>query len=124
MFEEEVSSVSVPSTMGELSILPKHAKLLTVLEEGIITIRKTGTEEYFSIGGGYLETDGKELRILVSRAYGQDEVDEAQTKKAIEEAERIMREKPDQIQRAEAVSMLRRSVIDLKLLKKRRRVSI
>ncbi len=120
VLDEEVSSVSAPSSEGEISILPRHTKLLTVLDEGVVTIRKDGKEDFLAIGGGYLETDGKELRILVSRAYGQDEIDEQMTKKALEEAERLVKEVKEEGARHEAMATMRRSVIDLKLLKKRR----
>jgi len=119
--EEDVLSVTVPSESGEITILPKHMGLFTLLVEGIIKIKKTGGEDYLSIGGGYLQTDGEELNILVSRAYGQDEVDEQLTQKAVEEAKKIISQSKDINQRAEAASMLRRSTINLKLLKKRKR---
>ncbi len=121
--EEEVQSVTVPSAEGEITILPRHAKLLTTLREGIITIRKNSSEDHLSIGGGYLETDGKELRILVSQAYHQHEINEEMTKKALEDARRIMQESKDQPMRVAAEVTIRRSVIDLKLLRKKRRTN-
>jgi len=119
--EEDVFSVTVPSESGELTILPKHMGIFTLLVEGIIKIKKSGGEDYLSIGGGYLQTDGEELNILVSRAYGQHEVDEQLTQKAIEEAKKIINQTKDREQRLEATFTLRRSIIDLKLLKKRKR---
>lgn len=120
VFDEKVSSVSAPSSEGEISILPRHTKLLTVLQEGVVTIRKGNKEDFLAIGGGYLETDGKELHILVSRAYGQDEIDEQLTQKALEEAKRLVKEVKEESARHEAMATMRRSVIDLKLLRMRR----
>ncbi|HRN70937.1 MAG TPA: ATP synthase F1 subunit epsilon, partial [Candidatus Woesebacteria bacterium] len=80
----EVESITIPSADGELTILPKHANLLSLLTEGIITIRTEKQEQFMAIGGGYLETDGKTIHILVSRAYNQDEIDEQMTKRAID----------------------------------------
>lgn len=121
VLEKEVQSVTVPSAAGELTILPHHSDLLTLLKEGIITYRMGKDEDYLAIGGGYLETDGEELQILVSRAYHQDEINEEQTKKARVEAEKIMSQSKDSQERTAALSTLRRSAIDMKLLKKRRR---
>lgn len=123
VLEEEVSSVTIPSVTGELTILPRHTHLFALLMEGIITIKKEGKEDLLAIGGGYVETDGKELHILVSRAYGQDEIDENLTKKAIENAEQMLKESTEKSDRASATSLLRRSLIDMKLLRKRKRVS-
>ncbi len=119
--EEDVLSVTVPSEAGEMTILPRHMGIFTLLVEGIIKIKKPDGEDFLSIGGGYLQTDGNDLNILVSRAYGQEQIDQNLTEKAIEEAKKIISQTKDKEQRIEAASMLRRSIIDLKLLKKRKR---
>lgn len=123
VLEEEVSSVTIPSVNGELTILPRHTNFFALLSEGIITIKKSGKEDYMAIGGGYVETDRHELRILVSRAYGQDAIDENLTKKALENAENMLKNARETKDRHHAASLLRRSLIDMKLLRKRRRSS-
>ncbi len=120
VIDEPVNEVIVPGEDGELTILPKHVHLLTLLKEGIITMKKENKEEHLAIGGGYLETNGKEANILVSRAYKQDEIDEELTKKAIEKAKQILSEVKDEKQRMEASTVLRRSTLDLKLVKRKK----
>ncbi|OGK38130.1 ATP synthase F1 subunit epsilon [Candidatus Roizmanbacteria bacterium RIFCSPHIGHO2_12_FULL_41_11] len=119
--EREIDSVTVPTEDGEITILPRHANLFTLLSEGIITMRDSKEEEYMAIGGGYLETDGKQAQILVSRAFKQQEIDAKLTQKALEEARQILKVTADKTQRTEAVSIMRRSLVNLKLLKKRKR---
>ncbi|MFA9288434.1 MAG: ATP synthase F1 subunit epsilon [Weeksellaceae bacterium] len=120
--EREVVSITVPSASGEITILKNHANLFSLLKEGIITIRtEKDEEEYMAIGGGYLETDGKHISILVSRAYNQEQIDEDQTKKAIEDAEKLLADAKDKTERSEATALLRRSLLDTKLLQKVRR---
>lgn len=118
--DEEVTSVTVPSADGDITVLPKHVHLLTLLKDGIIVMKNGDKEDYLAIGGGYLETNGKEANILVSRAYKQDEIDEELTQKAIEKAKQDLVDVKDNKQRIEAESLLRRSVIDMKLVKRRR----
>ena len=120
VMEEDVKSVTVPSFEGEITILPHHTNLFSLLIEGIVTIRKKNEEDYLSIGGGYVETNGRDLRILVSRAYGQDEIDNKLTEQAIENAKKILSESKDNNERINASSVLRRSLIDSKLIKKRK----
>ena len=125
--EEDVSAVTAPSAQGEITILPHHVNLFTLLKEGIIRIKPSAKttedkEKYLAIGGGYLETDGEEVNVLVSRAYGQNEIDSEKTQKAIEEAKNIIAQARDESQRKQAISLLRRSVIDMKLLKRRKHV--
>lgn len=121
VFDQEVHSVVVPTATGEITVLPKHADLLSLLTEGVITIHKEGETEYLSIGGGYLETDGKELHILVSRAYGQGEINEDRTQEAISRANAILRDSKDKKERDEALRAVRRSTLDMKLLGKIRK---
>lgn len=122
-FEKDVISITVPTVAGELTILPKHSDLLSLLKEGVITIRTEKEEEYLSIGGGYMQTDGKVVQILVSRAFGQSEINEEMTKRAIESARKVLDEVEDKSERTEALRTLRRSMVDMKLLSKMRRKS-
>lgn len=120
--EEDVESVTAPGADGEMTILSRHMNLFSMLTEGIVTIRKGKEEQELAIGAGYLETDGKDLNILVARAYGQGEVDQHLTEKAIQEAKSILARSKDQKERLDATMLLRRSTVDLKLLRKRKRV--
>lgn len=120
-FEKEIESITIPSAAGEITILPKHVELLTLLKEGVITIRSAKEEEYLSIGGGYMETDGITIHILVSRAYNQDEINEKRTEEALDKAKKILTETKDKKERDEALSTMRRSMLDMKLLGKLRR---
>ena len=118
--EEEVKSVTVPSSEGELTILPKHTNLFCMLQEGILTYKGDGRDDYLAIGGGYMETDGKEVRILVARAYGQDAIDEKLTQEAITKAQKLLTEAKDINQRREASALIRKSLIDMRLIKRKK----
>jgi len=91
-----------------------------LLIEGIVKIKDAGNEDDLAIGGGYLETNGETVTILVSRAYGQGEIDRDLTNKAVEQAKQILVHSTDEKERNEAMSILRRSVIDSKLMKRRK----
>ena len=121
ILEDEVQAVTVPTYAGEITILPHHTNLFSLLVEGIVKIKTDTSEDHLAIGGGYLETDGDEANVLVAKAYKQDEVDQEIILKAIENAKNILKISKDKKERAEAASLLRRSLIDLKLLKRRRR---
>lgn len=124
VFEEDVYSVTTPSANGVITILPHHQNLFTLLTEGIIKIKKGGEENYLAIGGGYLETDGEDLMILVSKAYKQNEIDEKATLAALEEAKKLVSRAKDKAERREASAVMRRSLINLKLLKRRNRQNL
>lgn len=120
VLQGEVRSVSAPSAEGEITILPGHINLFSLLEQGIVKIKKKQDEDYLAIGGGYLQTDGDDVNILVSKAYGQDEINEKMIKNAVEDAKKILTESKDREERNKASAILRRSFIDLRLLRKRK----
>lgn len=119
--EEDVHAVTLPSAEGEMTILPRHTNLFALLNEGIIRIKTDEDEDFLAIGGGYMETDGKQLNILVSRAYGQNEIDANLIQQAVDNAKKILAQSAEKSDREQASTLLRRSLIDMKLLRKRRR---
>lgn len=122
--EEQINSISVPTSNGEITILPHHVNLFSLMVEGIIKIKKKGEEEFLSVGGGYIQTDGEKVVVLVSRAYGQSEIDEKSIDKALEAAKKIIKESKDENEKIEALATLRRAVIDSKLLKRRKHKAV
>ncbi|TXH02244.1 MAG: ATP synthase F1 subunit epsilon [Candidatus Moraniibacteriota bacterium] len=121
VFEQTIDEITLPASDGEITILPRHVALFSMLKEGVVTILKGNEETFFSIGGGYVETDGKQVSVLVSRAFGQDEIDEAEIKRAQKQAEELLAKNVSEQERTDALQMLRRSTIDLQLLSKVKR---
>lgn len=118
--EEEVLSVTVPSSNGEITILPRHVNLFSLLVEGIVKIKTNQGEEFLGIGGGYVQTDGEKITVLVSRAYGQSEIDENLINEAVQEAKKIIKTSQDESEKNQAFATLRRAVVDSKLLKRKK----
>jgi F-type H+-transporting ATPase subunit epsilon len=125
VLERNINSITAPAVDGEITILPRHANLLTALKEGILKINYLGDEEYYAIGGGYLQTDGENVIVLVSRAYGQNEINEKIVQEVKEKAKKLLETARDEKEKKEALSLMRRSIIEDRLLKKvRKRKSI
>ena len=121
VYSDEVDMVVAPGTMGTLGILPKHAPLITALEEGELRIKKGEEEECFAIGGGYLEVRPDRVIVMADTAERADEIDEARAEAARQRAEQLLKEKPPDMDRAAIEGALRRSYIRLKIVRKRRR---
>ena len=123
--DNSVESVTLPTATGEITVLPKHIPLFTLLKEGVVEVKKKGGKEYFAIGGGYFETDGEKAILLVSRAFGQDEINQKLLEQAIKQAEETLKKAVSEEERKRAQALLRRSLIDrdlfYKLQKRRKR---
>lgn len=118
---EAVLSISCQTIEGEITILSRHTALLTLLREGVITVREKSKEEYFSAGSGYVETDGKNVKVLISTAFGQAELDEKKIIEVKEQAVKLLKEQKDKVGRDKVFAMLRRAGIDLKVIRKLKR---
>jgi len=67
VFEGEVSSVTVPGTMGSFEILNNHAPIISTLEDGKLVVRgsdKEGKENVFRIKGGVVEVNNNKVMVL------------------------------------------------------------
>ena len=118
-FSDEVDAIYVPTKNGIIGVLPHHIGLFTALTEGEIKIFFKGKEWFMAIGGGFMEVTKKSVSILVSRAVHADELNEAEIKKAYASAKDVIADKGKGQERADAQTILRRSILELKVLKRR-----
>ncbi|PST81878.1 ATP synthase F1 subunit epsilon [Pedobacter yulinensis] len=64
IFEGEVSSVTVPGTLGSFQILKDHAPIISTLEDGNVIIRSGKEESTFFIKGGVVEAIHNKIVVL------------------------------------------------------------
>jgi F-type H+-transporting ATPase subunit epsilon len=64
-FQDEAQDVILPTIDGEISILDRHASLISVLKPGRIRIKTKGKEIILDIDGGILEVSGNSAIILL-----------------------------------------------------------
>jgi F-type H+-transporting ATPase subunit epsilon len=120
-FSESVTQVVVPTSAGVIGVLAHHEPLFTALSEGEVKITQ-GTKEFFlAIGGGFMEVqkDGK-ITILVSRAAHATELNEAELKRALDAAKALVDRKVTGAELASAMMTIRRSMIELKVARRRK----
>ena len=84
---ETVEEVSTPGKEGYLGILPGHAPLLSELQTGELTYKKSGREYYLAINGGFAEVLSDRVIILTHTAERSNEVDRDRAEKAHRRAE-------------------------------------
>ena len=62
-FEEMVDQVSLPTTLGEITVLPEHIPLITELASGDVVAIISGEHVPFAVVGGFLEVKKNEQGI-------------------------------------------------------------
>lgn len=120
-FSETVEAVYVPTPSGTIGVLAHHQLLFTLLSEGEIKIVSGNKEYYLAIGGGYMQVKKDDVTILVSRAVHADEINEQEIRKAQEAAKDALKRRVQGEELRAAQTLLRRSFIELKVLRHRRR---
>jgi F-type H+-transporting ATPase subunit epsilon len=89
-FSDEVDSVQLPGSEGELGVLPHHAPLISTLGVGELRIRKGGSEESFAIVGGFLQVRPDKVVVMAETADMASEIDLEKAEEARREAERAL----------------------------------
>jgi len=76
VFKEEISQITLPTKMGEITVLPNHIPLVSALLPGVVHVKKTnGEDEVISISGGFLEVLKDKVVILADTAERAEELD-------------------------------------------------
>lgn len=122
VFEEAgVDSVTLPGSEGELTILPRHAPLMTGLRPGALTFRKGGNEIDVALSGGFVEVRENKVIVLADTAERSDEIDAARAEEARRRAASRLATREDVMDVARAVAALERATARLKVIERRRR---
>ena len=68
VFDGNADEVILPSTTGQLGILPGHVSLLTALDFGVLRVREGNGWKSIALQGGFAEVDADEVTVLVNAA--------------------------------------------------------
>jgi F-type H+-transporting ATPase subunit epsilon len=87
LFSGDVTSVQIPGSEGEMTILPNHAPVLSTLKPGVVTVEKAGGQDRIFVKGGFAEVNAKGLTVLAETAIPMADFDSATLAQQIKNAE-------------------------------------
>lgn len=87
VWDSTAEEVILPSTTGQLGILPGHAPLLSALDVGVMRVRAGKDWTAIALMGGFAEVESDEVTILVNAAERGDGIDREAARTAYSEAE-------------------------------------
>ena len=87
VLEEQVDELTAPGPLGQLGILPDHAALMTTLDIGQLSYRKSGANSVITLAGGYAEVLDNVVTVLANAAEFPAEIDTARAENARARAE-------------------------------------
>src|SRR5690606_36676785 len=107
IFRGEATLVVATVELGELGIAPRHAPLITRLKPGKVVVSlPDGTSLDFAISGGILEVQPQVVTVLADTAIRAEDIDEASVRTAKAEAERLLANRSEAMDVAEAQQRL------------------
>ncbi len=97
----EVDHVEAPSVQGEFGIYPGHRPLLAALRSGLLRYTQKGKEHIAVIGPGFAEAEPDKMLILTDRLVLPADIDVAEVKTELREAEEKLKAFPEFYEGAE-----------------------
>ena len=122
IFHGEVVMVVATGEMGQLGIAPRHAPLITRLKPGKLVLTMADGEKLdIVVSGGILEVQPQVITILADTAVRAQDIDELAVLKAKQEAERVIANRGEAMEIAEAQAKLVEATVQLQALERLRK---
>jgi F-type H+-transporting ATPase subunit epsilon len=87
VYSDTVDTVVIPTSDGEVGILPGHIALLTQIEHGELRVTKNGVTQWLAISGGFAEVEGDRVHVLAENAINEEKIDENAVEAALKRAQ-------------------------------------
>ena len=89
---DDIERLIVPTTEGQITVLPSHAPLMASLAVGEMIARVPGEDIVLAIHGGFFQIANDEAIVLADAAENIAEIDEARAEDARQRAEQRLAE--------------------------------
>jgi len=118
---DDIKEVILPTTTGEIAVLPNHENLVTELAPGTIEVKVNGKSEQFASFDGFAKITGGDVKVFSSGVEHADSLDEAKIQDSIKKAQELKDTQKGEVEFAAAAAMLERELARLKTLRRKRR---
>ena len=124
VYEDEVDQITLPTKMGEITVLPNHLPLVSSLLAGEILIKKDNEEIPMAVAGGFVEFNNNKMVILADNAERVEEIDEARAEQARKKVEELLEQKRgvEEVDYTALAAKMERELARLKVVRKYRKL--
>jgi len=119
-FSGEVDMVVAPGEVGEFTVLPSHARLISTLAPGVLRFDQGGESTSLALTGGFLEVANNRVTVLADAAEQDDDIDLERAEAALARAQERIESEPGTVDLEEAMASLRRARVRVSLGRRRR----
>ncbi len=117
-YEDEVESVVVTTTHGQMGVLARHIPIVTPLDVGKIRIKKGGQFKEAATSGGFIQVEHEYTRIITDSAEWPEEIDVERAEAAKKRAEERIKSGKSHIDIIRAEAALQRAIVRLRVAKR------
>jgi len=123
VFKDEVSQITLPTQMGEITVLPNHVPLISALVAGEVKVKKGNLEKVMSVSGGFIEIQAEKVVVLADTAERAEEIDIKRAEEAKKRAEQAMDKKQmDAVQFACLAAQIEKEMARIRVGRKYKRI--
>ncbi|MCR4267857.1 F0F1 ATP synthase subunit epsilon [Nitratireductor sp. ZSWI3] len=107
LFSQEVESVVIPGTEGEMTVMAAHAPTMTNIKPGVVTVNAAGGgSERYVVFGGFADILPEGCTVLAESAVHVDEINREDLARRIQEAREDVADAEDDHTRTRAEEFL------------------
>ena len=107
LVSEQVTSVVIPGTEGELTVMANHAPLMTTIRPGVVTVAlANGSTERYVVFGGFADIVPQGCTLLAESAVAVKDIDRDDLASRIRDAREDVADAKDDEGRTKAEQLL------------------
>ena len=120
-YEADAIEASLPTPDGQITILPNHMPVISLLAPGEILLKIDGKEHVLATEGGIVEIANNTVKILADTAEDIDSLDALKIEEAKKHAESLLSSARNDMEYADAVAHLEKQIAKLNIIKRRKK---
>lgn len=125
LLEKDVQLVTVPTTSGEITVLPNHIPLMSQLQTGELSFEESGHQESIVVSGGFINlSPDNNMIVMVDSATHERDISEQKAQAAIDQAHQTMQNSTDRQELLMAEASLKRAMLELRVAQKTKKAKI
>src|SRR5690606_2125206 len=107
LVSEDVESVIIPGAEGEMTVMARHAPVMSTIKPGVVTVKPvSGAEQRFVVFGGFADILPDGCTLLAESAVAVKDIDRADLAQRISDAREDVADAKDEAARTRAEQYL------------------
>lgn len=121
-FDDQIDQVTIPTSQGNITILPNHMTLVTQIEPGELIVKQGSKETNIASGYGFAQITGQQVSVLTDLAEEVSEISEKEAEEARKRAVEALadKERLSSEEYASVAAALEKSLVRLRIKRRHR----